>query len=431
MAPPDAAATRWRTRIYRGLVRSVLLVYIGVLRIAGRRRRRSDQPANGLHILLTGTFQSDNWIRAHLGPLAAAGRCQRLTMVASSPLPALPKVQCVMPPALLVRLAGNVPARLLTFAAVAIRDRPDVVGGFHLLVNGLAAILIGRLLGARSWYFSVGGPVELLDGGVWGENPHFARLETPDPVVEGRLIEAAGSADLVITMGSGARDFLRGRGVTTNIEVVPGGIVPPGESGGAPAEFDLILVARLVPIKQIDRFVRLVRYVTDRRPQTTAVIVGDGPLRPSLESLTSELGLTNVRFAGFQPDVTAWLRRARVFVLTSRSEGVALSLMEAMTCGLPAVVPRVGDLADLVVDGVNGFAVEEPTPERMGECVLDLLEGPAGWTRFAAAARESAAGYSVAATTGRWNTIFGPGPPALSRSDLRSSSQNGVSAGRP
>jgi glycosyltransferase involved in cell wall biosynthesis len=309
---------------------------------------------------------------------------------------------------MLRRVAGEVPARLLTFAAVAARTRPHVVGGFHLLVNGLVAILTGRLLGLRSWYFSVGGPVELLDGGVWGENPHFARLGAPDPVVERRLLEAVGAADLVVTMGSGARDFLRARGVATAIEVVPGGILPEAGGPATHDRYDVLLVARLVPIKQVDRFVRLVRCLADRRPGVRAAIVGDGPLRAELERQARELGLeSQLTFAGFQPDVTPWLRQSRVFVLTSRSEGLALSLMEAMTHGVPAVVPDVGDLGDLVEEGVNGFLVADAEPAAMADRVLTILASADAWRGFSERARRSAEGYSVAATTARWDRILG------------------------
>jgi L-malate glycosyltransferase len=283
-------------------------------------------------------------------------------------------------------------------AAAVARTRPDVVGGFHLLVNGLVAILTARLLGLRAWYFSVGGPVELLDGGVWGENPHFVRLRTPDPVVERRLLDAVAAADLVVTMGSGAKDFLRSRGVTTTIEIVAGGIAPATGGEAAHDRYDVVLVARLVPIKRIDRFVQLVRCLADRRPDVRAVIVGDGPLRADLERLVRDLGLeSHVTFAGFQPDV----------VLTSRSEGLALSLMEAMTHGVPAVVPDVGDLGDLVEDGVNGFLVADADPAVMAERVLTILESEDSWRAFASRARRSAEGYSTAATTARWDRILG------------------------
>ena len=175
-------------------------------------------------VLLTGTFFSDNWVRSHLEPLAASSRCARVRMVATARVPALPKVEGVYPPTWLIRSCGTVPARLLYFVWVALRTRPDIVGGFHLLVNGLLAVPLARLAGARSLYFCVGGPVELLDGGIWGENRIFARLGNRDALVERELIRAVGACDVVITMGTRAIDFFRGRGLRNRFYVVSGGI---------------------------------------------------------------------------------------------------------------------------------------------------------------------------------------------------------------
>ena len=122
--------------------------------------------------------------------------------------------------------------------------------------------------------------------------------------------------------------------------------------------YDLILVGRLAPIKRIDLYLRAIEQVSRRLPDVTAAIVGDGALRTELEQLVEELGIgERVHFAGQQSDVEDWLSRSRIFVLTSDSEGLALSLMEAMMCGLPAVVSDVGELGELVASGTNGCLV--------------------------------------------------------------------------
>ena len=148
--------------------------YALTLRIARmvERRARPLSPA-GYDILLTGTFFSDNWVRSHLLPLAASDRCHRVRMVATTQVPEMPKVEGLYPPTWLMKYTGEVPARLLYFIWIAIRTRPHIVGGFHLLVNGLLAPLLGRFVGAKSLYFCVGGPVEVLDGGIWGGNRVF------------------------------------------------------------------------------------------------------------------------------------------------------------------------------------------------------------------------------------------------------------------
>lgn len=410
LAPPRRTLGWLATRAQ---IRTVLACYIGLLRLGkwlGRRKRPI--PAAGADILITGTFHSDNWVRSHLKPLAASAGCARLRIVATNPVPPVEGVEAIYPPATLIRAIGTVPARLLVFVWVAIRTRPDVVGAFHMLVNGLVASLLARWIGSRSLYFCVGGPVEVLDGGVHGENRYFARLKTPDALVERWLLEAVGACDLIITMGTRAVTFFRQRGITSACHVVAGGInagtfVSSSPSDRDRASFDAVLVARLVPIKSIDIFVRAIAELAAVRPATTAAIVGDGPLREPLERLARELGVADrITFAGQQRDVHEWLRRSRIFVLTSQSEGLALSLMEAMTCGLPGVVSHVGDLSDLVTDGVNGFLVSEREPRAFAARLAEILDDPARYRAFAQAARDAARRYEVPETVRLWDRVL-------------------------
>ena len=391
------------------LLRTAMAIHAWLLAVATRLGPAPRDPGpEGADILLTGTFHSANWIQAHIAPLAASARCRSIVIVGSADVSGVAGVQVVPVPRWL-RVIGATPARLMTFWILALRRRPDVVGGFHLLVNGLAAVLVGRSCGARAWYFCVGGPNEALDGGVHAENAYFERLPGPDPVIERRLLDAVRACDLVITMGSSAAAFFTSRGVR-RCEVIAGGIdaarfQPPATSS---RDFDLMVVARLVPIKRLDRFVEVVRTLSASRPAFRAAMVGDGPLRDELEALVKTHHLeSHVTFAGRQTDVSAWLRRARVFMLTSESEGLALAIMEAMTCGLPVVAPRVGDLGDLVEDGVNGFLVAEGEVSLLAAAAASLIDDAALLERFGAAAQKTADRYHLPATIAKWDDVLG------------------------
>jgi len=305
-----------------------------------------------------------------------------------------------------------VPARLLIFGLVACWRRPDIVGGFHLLVNGLAAGLLARLAGGRSLYFNVGGTTELLGGGVWGENRLFPKMETPDPVVERRLLSAVGGIDYVITMGTGAAEFFRDRRVKAerggSVQVVPGGIDGSRFGPGTQeSTTDLIIVGRLVEVKRMDVFLEVVRVAANTIPEVSATIVGDGGLRAVLKEQAHKLGLdNNVRFVGHQKDVGAYLKQARIFVLTSDSEGLALSLMEALTCGLPAVVSDVGDLGDLVEDGISGFLIQRRRPDLFAQRIVSLLQDQAKLASFRQAALRAAKRVELSEIAKRWDEIL-------------------------
>src|SRR5262249_26255498 len=122
----------------------------------------------------------------------------------------------------------------------------------------------------------------------------------------------------------------------------------------AAREYDLITAASLIPRKRVDLFLRVVAGLRPRFPAIRAAILGQGPLRADLEALAARLGITeNVDFLGFRDNTEDYYNRAKIFALTSTSEGISVAMMEAMACGRPAVVTAVGDMPDLARDGVT------------------------------------------------------------------------------
>lgn len=414
--------------------RNLMRVFLGLVWLLSiRRPRRKPAPVRPQRVLVTGQFLSDRWLQAHVKPIALSAACERVFVVSHQPMAAMTNVEYVCPPGWLTRFVGQALGRYLWFVRQAIRLRPDVVAGFHLLCNGLLALLTARLIGARAMYFCVGGWSEVQGGGAHGENRLFGMMGTDDAIVERALVRAVRRFDTVITMGTLARDYLRSKGVQTSIEVLPGGIDPDefGELNAA-REFDLIGVFRLAPVKRVDVFLEAVKQLTRALPHVRAAIVGDGRLREELVGLRDRLGLqANVDFVGHQSDVPAWLNRARVFLLTSDSEGVALSVMEALTAGCPAVVSDVGDLKDAVVDGRNGFLVTRGDVGAFAERLARLLTDSSALARFSTEARQSARTFSVRTAVARWDrmlvgrpSIDGPGgdggPEAASTNDRES-----------
>ena len=372
-------------------------------------RRASTSPWRG-RIVLTGMFVSDGWVRAHVAPLATAAAIERIWVVTDRHMLTLPKTVYVCPPRWLQRIVGRVPARSVWCLATVLRHRPDAVGGFHLLLNGMVALVSARLVGARAMYFCVGGWTETWGGGARSENRLFRRLGQDQPPMERAILRFVQAMDLTLTMGSRAREYLRAHGVTSPIEVVSGGVdmpSPPSDATTASPSYDIAFVGRLVPIKRVDVLLNAVAHLARDRPEIRAVLVGDGPLRSTLEAQAVRLGIVkNVTFAGQQVDVAAWLRRARVFVLPSDSEGLALSVLEAMMCGLPAVVSDVGDLGDVVHSGVNGWRVPRREAAAFADRIAALLDDESDHAAFSMAARRAAASYTVQATADRWNTIL-------------------------
>jgi glycosyltransferase involved in cell wall biosynthesis len=108
-----------------------------------------------------------------------------------------------------------------------------------------------------------------------------------------------------------------------------------------------------------------------------ALIVGGGPDRAALEDELRRLGLEHrVRLAGERPDVPDLLAAGDVFVLSSRSEGLPVSVLEAMAAELPVVASRVGGLRELVVDDETGFLVTPGSSRDLAAALERLIKDP-------------------------------------------------------
>ncbi len=134
-------------------------------------------------------------------------------------------------------------------------------------------------------------------------------------------------------------------------------------------------VAALVPHKGqrhlIDAAVLAVRQVPDAR----FVIAGEGELRPALEKQIKEHHLEkHVLLAGFRPDVLSLHNAFDIFVMSSVTEGLGTSLLDAMACGKPIVATTAGGIPEVVVDGETGFLVPPRDPEAMARAIVTLLK---------------------------------------------------------
>jgi sugar transferase (PEP-CTERM/EpsH1 system associated) len=139
----------------------------------------------------------------------------------------------------------------------------------------------------------------------------------------------------------------------------------------------LVIVARLNPVKDIGTLLRALAIAIREEPSLRLEIAGDGPSRAELEQAAHALGLeAAVRFLGEVQDVPAVLRRARAFVLSSVSEGISLTLLEAMARGLPIVATRVGGNPEVIVDDETGWLVPAGDPDALAGAILRLWRDP-------------------------------------------------------
>jgi len=154
-------------------------------------------------------------------------------------------------------------------------------------------------------------------------------------------------------------------------------------------EFVLVCVARLSEQKGIDSLIQAMSLVLRNGVRCKSLIVGDGPLRDQLMDQVRETGLAgHVIFAGFQEDVRPYLHAGSVFILTSHREGLPLSILEAMACGLPCIVTGVGGNAEVIVPGVHGLVVPPGSVGAISEAIIYLATHPQERAQMARMARK-------------------------------------------
>jgi glycosyltransferase involved in cell wall biosynthesis len=121
-----------------------------------------------------------------------------------------------------------------------------------------------------------------------------------------------------------------------------------------------------------------------------ATLVGEGPERAAVAAEARRLAAGRVQLVGARRDIRELLASADLFVLSSRSEGLPISVLEAMAAGLPVVATDVGGLSELVVDGETGILVPAADPKALAEAVERLLLDPELRRRFGTASRRRA-----------------------------------------
>ncbi len=200
---------------------------------------------------------------------------------------------------------------------------------------------------------------------------------------KGRWLErlAGRLTDVVVPVSADAAEVTRTveRVPAARIAVIRNGIALGAEPNDTPRSGSrAVHVARLNNVKDQPTLLRAARLLADRDPAFRLDLVGDGDQRTHLEQLVAELRLgAHVRFCGFTGDVRPYLDAANLFVLSSVSEGIALTLLEAMAAGLPVVATDVGGNREVVVDGETGFLVPARDPAALAEAMARLLAAPA------------------------------------------------------
>lgn len=141
--------------------------------------------------------------------------------------------------------------------------------------------------------------------------------------------------------------------------------------------FTLLFVGRLAVIKNLETLIRGFSRALETLPNLRLWIVGDGPARSGLQALTAELQVgDHIRFWGQRMDTAGFFSAANCFVMSSVSEGLPMSLLQAMSLGTPAITTDVGGMAEVLRLAQNGLLTPVGDPEAYAEAILQMASDP-------------------------------------------------------
>lgn len=287
------------------------------------------------------------------------------------------------------RTGGNVASNVLyhfvfqvELALTLIRERDMIdvtlwhAGGFSLVVP----LIVSRLLGHEVFVCVIGRAVDgYLNEDYWQKES----AKIWKPLLKYGLPTLVGTVETlsfalstrIIVFSKNITDYLTLRWFTNKIRRVRFNFqeLPSVEPINS-RTYPIVYLGRICELKGADRLAAAVPTLEESDVLDGPMLfVGDGNMRAELES---KLESHNVRFTGWLPRTGALelVADAKLFVLPSRSEGLPKALLESMARGTVPVVSNVGDIPDVILDGENGYLLDDPSSNSLANVLIDALE---------------------------------------------------------
>lgn len=187
----------------------------------------------------------------------------------------------------------------------------------------------------------------------------------------------------VAAVSDAIADELRSRKLATGrIQVIPNGIDDrfarsermTRQEGSSPFSPSLLVVGRLIEAKNFQLVLHALNRLKAAYPTAGLVVAGEGPFKENLEKIANELNVSeSVRFAGFVDNIGELMMECDCFLLPSRTEGMPISLLEAMSFELPIIASKVGTVPSVTRDGREALLVEPDNPTEIYSALCSIL----------------------------------------------------------
>ncbi len=279
----------------------------------------------------------------------------------------------------------------LSLIATIKRERPDVIHT-HTAKAGVLGRLAAMIAGSKAMR------VHTFHGHLL--HGYFDGWKTKLVIAIEKYL--ARHTDHLIAIGNQVKDDLLAAGIgkAPQFKVFFPGLPQPQTASKSECRRGLALnsediyctfVGRLTQIKRPDRLLDIASIVKERGIEIHFLVAGEGDLFEQTRNRASQEFLP-ITFLGWRKDIAEIFAASDIAILTSDNEGIPLTLIQAAQAGLPIVAPRVGSIADIVIDGESGY-LTEPDPTAMADALEKLVRNRGSAAVMGSAGKARAESY--------------------------------------
>lgn len=304
---------------------------------------------------------SDDKVKARLLPLVKLDSVDEIFLIRRKPLE-MEKVKIYSPPRIIQgSLLLSEIYRIFTLFFMCVKEKPAMIYAIYFVPHGIYAGLIGGLFHIPVVHELIG-----TDRPKVSKSKFYQKL-----LSQGKRIGVRGavSCEQLISLGIPKEKFF----ISNAVNILDFDHFKPQQGN---KNFDLIYCGYMDKNKQVGLILDAFITLQQSHPEATMILVGDGPERQSLEAKVNHAGLSQqVSFVGKQPfqAIPDFLNQSRIFVMASAFEGLPVAMIEALSCGLPVVVPDVGDIRDLAIHKYNAWLLKESSPDAITEALFQII----------------------------------------------------------